>query len=100
MKVVRSNKIRNSAKGQSCTVRLVGICNHNSETVVFAHVGRHKGTAIKCGDNFGVYACSSCHDEIDRRTRHMAAHEVWGDLLDALEETQQKLFDKGLLKAE
>ena len=99
MAVVRSKKITASAKGQDCTVRLVGICNANSETVVFAHVGRTRGTAIKCGDNFGVYACSSCHDEIDRRTRNMKAEDLNSEMLRALEETQQKLFNQGLLIA-
>jgi len=55
----RSKKITNSAKGQQCTVRLIGICNGNNETVVFAHIGKRRGMGIKCADYFGVYACEA-----------------------------------------
>jgi len=68
---VRSNKIRNSAKGEDCQVRLPGICNFNAETTVFAHVGKGGGMASKVSDIHGAYCCSACHDEIDRRTRIM-----------------------------
>lgn len=99
--IVRSKKITDSARGEDCTLRLIGICNNNPETVIFAHVGRRRGMAIKCGDHFGVYACSSCHDAIDGRDRlpDSVAEELPDDILRALEETQEKLFDKGLLIA-
>jgi hypothetical protein len=95
--LARSKKITDSAKGQDCSVRLPGICNGNNETVVFAHIGKRRGMAIKCADYFGVYACSACHDEIDRRTRHMDPQDLKADLLAALEETQERLFDAELL---
>ena len=38
MKVV-SKKIRNSARGQDCALRIPGVCNFNPETTVLAHVG-------------------------------------------------------------
>ena len=31
------SKITQSARNEECQVRLIGICNHNSETTVFAH---------------------------------------------------------------
>lgn len=93
----RSKKITDSAKGQYCTVRLPGICNGNNETVVFAHIGKRRGIGIKCADYFGVYACESCHSEIDRRTQHMSVEDLQPELLRALEETQERLFDAGLL---
>lgn len=89
----RSKKITDSARGENCTMRLPGICNFNPETVVFAHVGRRRGTGIKCGDNFGVYACSACHTKIDKDPKSKNAD----DILRALEETQEKLIDKGLM---
>ncbi|MGL4638567.1 MAG: nuclease domain-containing protein [Shewanella sp.] len=92
----RSKKITDSARGENCTMRLLGICNFNPETVVFAHVGRRRGTGIKCGDNFGVYACSACHDIIDKRTSTRYPG-INGEILRALEETQEKLIEKGLL---
>ncbi|GGY87738.1 nuclease domain-containing protein [Shewanella fodinae] len=96
----RSKHITDSAKGQSCTVRLPGICNGNNETVVFAHIGHRRGMGIKCADYFGVYACEACHSEVDRRTRHMSVEDLQPELLRALEETQERLFDAGLLIVE
>ena len=53
-------------------VRLEGVCNHNSETVVLAHIRMPgiSGMGIKADDLLGAWACSSCHDAIDRRS-HM-----------------------------
>ena len=50
-------------------MRLTGICNHNSETVVLAHVRLPgvSGMGIKAHDLLGAWACSACHDAIDRR---------------------------------
>jgi hypothetical protein len=50
-------------------VRLTGICNHNSETVVLAHVRLPgvSGMSLKASDLIGAWACSACHDAIDRR---------------------------------
>lgn len=92
MKIV-SKKIRNSARGQDCTLRLVGICNFNPETTVLAHIGFDSGIATKCGDNMAVFACSNCHAEIDSNGRSKYA----SDKLRALEETQQSLISAGLL---
>ena len=55
MKVV-SKKIRNSARGQDCTLRIPGVCNFNPETTVLAHVGKDRGMSIKCHDTMAVYA--------------------------------------------
>jgi hypothetical protein len=51
-------------------VRLEGICNHNSETVVLAHIRMPgiSGMGLKADDLLGAWACSSCHDAIDRRS--------------------------------
>jgi hypothetical protein len=53
-------------------VRLEGVCNHNSETVVLAHIRMPgiSGMGMKADDLLGAWACSSCHDAIDRRS-HM-----------------------------
>ena len=53
-------------------VRLEGVCNHNSATVVLAHIRMPgiSGMGLKADDLLGAWACSSCHDAIDRRS-HM-----------------------------
>jgi len=62
--------LRKAAKGRGCMVRLPGICNHNSETVVLAHIrlAGVSGMGMKSPDLIGAWCCSSCHDEIDGRT--------------------------------
>jgi hypothetical protein len=91
-----ANKIRESARGEDCSLRL-GNCSSN-ETVILAHIGKNRGWAIKCADYFAVYACSNCHDIIDGRVKsHFSKPELEGEKLRALEETQGKLVTKGLL---
>lgn len=79
-------KLRAFAKGKPCMVRLVGICNFNPETTVLAHLRRANvaGIGQKPPDTCAVWACSACHDEIDRRSRNRRMAEIEGDLLDAL----------------
>jgi len=62
--------LRKEARGRGCMVRIPGICNHNSETVVLAHyrLAGVSGIGYKPDDAIGSWACSSCHDAIDRRT--------------------------------
>lgn len=62
-------KLRKEAKGRGCMVRIPEVCNHNSETVVLAHyrLTGVSGIGMKSPDILGAWACSSCHDAIDRR---------------------------------
>lgn len=62
--------LRKEARGRGCTVRIPGVCNFNSETVVLAHirVAGVSGMGLKSPDLLGAWACSNCHDEIDGRT--------------------------------
>lgn len=95
------SKITLSARNEECTVRLAGICNHNPETVVFAHINGVRfghGMGLKANDIHGAYACSACHDALDRRTHT----DLSKDFLklshyEAMIETQLKLIQKGLI---
>ena len=51
-------------------IRLEGICNHNPETTVLAHIRLPgvSGMGLKADDLLGAWACSSCHDAVDRRS--------------------------------
>jgi hypothetical protein len=51
-------------------VRLPNICNFNNETTVLAHyrLAGLSGMGIKSDDLIGAWACSACHDAIDRRS--------------------------------
>ena len=93
---MKSVKIRNSARGEDCTLRLDGCCN-NTETVVLCHAPGTgmKGIGMKAPDIFAVYGCHHGHDIIDGRKK---GEWDYRDIVRALAETQMKLIDKGLLK--
>lgn len=100
---IRSKAIKQSAKGEQCTLRIPGICNGNPETTVFAHLPGNKGTGTKNHDLFGVFACSDCHDWMDgRKEPHEAmgcrSYGAYMEILRALQETQLKLYRKGLIQ--
>jgi hypothetical protein len=64
------SKIRESANGMPCQIRIPGVCNHNPATVVWMHANGSaagKGIGMKSHDLLGAYGCSSCHDVFDRR---------------------------------
>jgi len=50
-------------------VRIPEVCNYNSETTVLAHyrLAGISGIGMKSPDILGAWACSACHDAIDRR---------------------------------
>ena len=61
--------LRKLASGRECQVRLSGICNRDESTVVLAHyrlIGI-SGLGLKSPDLLGAWACSDCHDAVDRR---------------------------------
>lgn len=88
--------LKTSARGEDCSLRLVP-CSSN-ETVVLCHIGRNRGWSIKCGDHFAIYACSNCHDVIDGRVKsEFSKLELESEKLRALEETQLKFIEKGLM---
>ena len=70
------SKITEFAKGKDCTCRLPGVCNHNPETSVWAHMNSVRwgsGIGHKAPDACGLIACSACHNEIDGRTHECSS---------------------------
>ncbi|HYD75756.1 MAG TPA: nuclease domain-containing protein [Ramlibacter sp.] len=94
--------IRDSARGEACAVRLIGVCNHNPETTVWSHYPGHagdRGMGTKSLDLAGCYACSACHDAVDGRTRYpgldaLALRLAWHE---AHLRSLVRLAQKGLL---
>ena len=80
-----SAPLRKAAQGEACTLRLAG-CLPGTETVVLAHLRFFSwaGMAGKPDDLLAVFACASCHDQLDRRT---APTWGWDDVLRGLGET-------------
>lgn len=98
--MIRSKKITQSARGEDCTLNILGVCNHNPETTVAAHVSDGKrGVALKASDTSICFACSACHDVIDRRVHceEFASREHWY-LLRAVQRTIARLFELGVVK--
>lgn len=66
--MTRSTKITRHARGQECQLRLPGICNCTSDTVVFAHLNGSafgKGMGLKAHDFAGCFAGFECHTYLD-----------------------------------
>ena len=66
-----TSRLRKLAQGKPCQIRLVGVCNFDESTTVLAHfpLAGYTGMGMKSPDLIGGWACSKCHDEVDRRTR-------------------------------
>lgn len=66
----KRQSIRDAAKGEDCTVRIIGACNFNPETSVWSHIPElsgGRGMQMKAIDECGCIACSCCHDVVDGR---------------------------------
>lgn len=64
---IRSKAIRESARGESCTMHSPA-CNADPATVVWCHSNMSvhgKGGSRKADDPFGFYGCSGCNGWYD-----------------------------------
>lgn len=62
------SKLRQSAKGRACQIRLPGYCLRNTETTVLAHLNG-AGMGLKQDDRHASFACWSCHNIVDNRVQ-------------------------------
>jgi hypothetical protein len=68
----KTTKIRQSARGEDCTINLEGVCNYDPDTVVWAHSNKAihgKSMGRKADDEWGAYACFSCHACVDGQSK-------------------------------
>ena len=99
----KTSKIRQSARGEDCTINLEGVCNYNPETVVWAHSNdqKHgKGMGLKANDEWGAYACYACHAVYDRqmkRPAHLSLDDVENAFTLAMEKSLAILKRKNLV---
>lgn len=95
------SKLTKLARDRECQVRLPGICNRDPATTVLAHyrLAGTCGMSIKPHDLLGAWACSSCHGEIDRRTRHIDADSASLAHLEGVIRTQAILLKEGKVVA-
>lgn len=74
------SKIRKSAQGEDCQVRIIGVCKGDPAYTIWSHA-RHgaagKGKGIKALDVAGAYACTACDMAYDQfGVPHMTRSEV------------------------
>lgn len=97
--MIRSKKIRDSARVAECCLRLPGICQGGTETTVWAHLngGAYgKGMGVKAHDIFGFPACFSCHLAYDQNT-HGLGDEIYRHLLEAVCAGYLRLVERGTI---
>jgi len=66
----KGRRIRESARGEDCDIRIPGACNFDAATTIWSHypgLAGGRGMGYKSLDLCGVYSCSKCHDVVDMR---------------------------------
>ena len=93
------SKIRKSAFGEPCQIRIPGVCKSapNNETTVLCHQGG-AGIALKSSDIHAAYGCYSCHAVIDGAKSQYTKDELRLMFYDGMVRTQLILLKKGLIQ--
>jgi len=99
---VRSKKLRDSANGQPCCLRIPGHCTGDPETTVLCHLPHGgRGTGFKASDDHAVFGCSGCHAALDQRALPMVSQaELYECMVRALAETRSLQRSEGLIRYE
>lgn len=97
--MIISKKLRDSARGQDCTLNIAAVCNYDSATTILAHLpDESNGMGKKPDDISACFACSSCHDAIDRRASYsMPREEREFYFRRAMVRTWRKWIESGLI---
>lgn len=93
--------IKDAAKGEKCTLNIVGVCNHDRETTSGCHLPDGSGGSNRLTGPLSLaFGCSSCHDEIDGRTGYRLTTEVQREfyMRRGLMRTLNRLIDEGLIQ--
>ncbi|MGV0213393.1 nuclease domain-containing protein [Salmonella enterica subsp. enterica serovar Hadar] len=91
--------LRKEARGRECQVRIYGVCmailKLQSGTLPD---GWNLRNGMKPDDLIGAWACSACHDEIDRRTHILDNKDARLYHLEGVIRTQAILLKEGKIK--
>lgn len=99
-------KIRESARGEPCTVRLVGVCSHDPAKSIWSHARwgaqlgeAGRGMATKALDLCGAIACTDCDAAFDqhRGAPHLTREQIDLDWMMGHLRSLAVLQRKGLL---
>lgn len=95
---IRSTAIRRAAKGKPCTLEIPGICQHDSETTVFAHVKDESfGRGVKADDISGFFADHWCHAAYDQHRTGLEEADELRLVLRAMQRTLRLLVIEGIV---
>ena len=93
--------LRKLAEGRECQIRIPEVCNGDKDTTVLAHyrlIGV-SGMGMKSPDLIGAWACSNCHDAVDRRRyKDLDFDFVRLCHLEGMVRTIAKLIEEGVVK--
>lgn len=93
---IRSDKIRQAARGEICTLN-GPTCRYDTETTVFCHLNESfagKGMGTKADDIAGFFGCHECHAAYD--SGRLDDKHFY--LLRAVIRTHRRLLEKGVIK--
>lgn len=92
-----STKLRQSAKGQTCTFQIPGVCNRNPETTVLCHAPSEvRGIGMKGDDFHAAFGCSDCHMALDHHK--LANWQEYFYWLQGIQRTQRIWAQMGLMQ--
>lgn len=99
-KPIKSKKLRESARGARCTLRIPGVCGGDTETTVLAHPPvANGGMGAKGSDLEGAFACWRCHDVLDARVKSsISRQEIFECFIRGSAETRAIWIQTGLVK--
>lgn len=98
------SKIRESARGEDCTVRLPGVCTFDPAMTIWSHArwnSAGKGKSIKAVDLAGAYACTSCDQVYDGQMKPppgMTREQIDMDWMHGHLRSLVRLVQKGLIR--
>lgn len=93
--------LRKEAAWRMCQVRIPGVCRAQEGDCVLAHLqypAGVRGMGQKAPDLLAAWACTACHNEADRRTRHVDADFARMCMYEGVIRTQQALIAEGKVR--
>jgi len=95
---ISSRKYLAGSRGETCKLRIPGVCTNETDTVIPAHIrDRHTGRSIKASDLSVTDACFACHEVFDGRNGTLPREDWLFYALRGLQDTLEAREAKGLL---
>lgn len=77
------SKITESARGEECTVRIIGVCTGDPAKTIWSHArwgAAGRGRSIKAPDICGAYCCTDCDAVYDGQRPIPIKSHPFGDM--------------------